>query len=128
MAYDRATSRAISSCANGKAAVVDAQRRRLVKLIDIGRGPDAVILDKDRRLAFIPCGRDGVLEILMLDGPEGVRRVATVETEVGARTGALDPRTGAIYLPTARFGPPSAEGKRAQALPGTFHILIVRPS
>jgi hypothetical protein len=48
-----------------------------------------------------------------------------VPTEIGARTGALDPATGMIYLPTARFGPPPAGGGRPPALPGSFHILVV---
>lgn len=128
LAYDAATDRLIAACANGKAAVVDARRRRLVALIDIGRGPDAVILDARRRLAFVPCGRDGVLEMLALDGPGGVRRIATVRTEVGARTGALDPVTGAIYLPTARFAAATTPGARPAAVPGSFHVLVVRPS
>ena len=127
LAYDPATNTLISACANGKAAIVAASARRLTALVPIGAGPDAVILDAARRLAFIPCGRDGVLEVLSLDAPGGVRRVATVKTEIGARTGALDPATGAIYLPTARFGPLVPGAKRPPALPGTFHILVVRP-
>lgn len=127
LAYDAANGRLIAACANSKAAVVDARRRRLVGLVDIGRGPDAVILDAKRRLAFIPCGRDGVLDVLALDGPAGVRKVASVPTATGARTGALDPTDGAIYLPTAEFGPPAMPGGRPSAKPGTFHVLIVRP-
>ena len=127
MAYDAASGRLISACANGKAAVVDAHTRKLVKLIDIARGPDAVILDAARRVAFIPCGRDGVLEVLALDTPAGVRRVASIKTEIGARTGALDPTTGTIYLPTAKFGPPAKPGGRPVAQPGSFHIVVVKP-
>ena len=101
--------------------------RRPVSLVAIGGGPDAVILDAGRRLAFIPCGRDGVLEMLSLDTPGGVTRVASIKTEIGARTGALDPVTGAIYLPTARFGPLVPGTKRPPALPSNVHVLVVRP-
>lgn len=127
LAYDARTDRLIAACANGKAAVVDAANRRLIGLLDIGRGPDAVLLDAGRRLAFIPCGRDGTLVEIALDAAGGPKVIATVKTEIGARTGALDPRTGTLYLPSARFGPPQAPGKRPAMVPGSFHILIVRP-
>jgi len=128
LAYDAQTDRLIAACANGKAAVVDAARRRLVSLLDIGKGPDAVLLDAKRRLAFIPCGRDGTLVEIALDGATGPRVVVTIPTEIGARTGALDPRDGAIYLPTARFGPPPAAGLRPAQIPGSAHVLVVRPA
>ena len=126
LAYDAKTGRLIAACANGKAAIVDAATKKLTGLVDIGVGPDAVILDAARRLAFIPAGKDGVLDILSLDGPQ-VRHIGTVKTEVGARTGALDSTTGTIYLPTAQFAPPAKPGARPQPLPGTFHLLVVRP-
>ena len=128
LAYDAKTNLLVSACANGKAAIVDVASRKLIGLVDIGLGPDAVILDAQRRLAFIPCGRDGVLEILSLDAPGGVAKVGRVQTEVGARTGALDPATGVIYLPTAKFGPPPAAGGRPAMTPGTAHVVVVRPS
>lgn len=110
LGYDVRTNQLIAACANGKAAVVDASTRCLKTLVDIGRGADAVMVDAARRLTFIPCGRDGVLDVLSLDG--GVKLLSTVKTEAGARTGALDPDTGNVYLPTARSSPPPAPGKR----------------
>jgi YVTN family beta-propeller protein len=128
LGYDARHQRLISACANGKAIIVDARARRLLATIEIGKGPDAVIMDAARRLAFIPCGHDGVFEILALDAPGGVARVGRITTEIGARTGAVDPATGAIYLPTARFTPPATAGGRPVAIPGSFHILVVKPS
>lgn len=127
LGYDAKHNALIASCGNGKAALVDAATRRLVGLVDIGKGADAVIMDDMRRLAFIPCGGDGVLDILSLDAPGGIARVGRVNTETGARTGALDPATGAIYLPTAKFGPPATAGGRRSFVPGSFHILVVTP-
>jgi hypothetical protein len=106
--------------------VVDAGTRREVALLDIGKGPDAVILDAARRLAFIPCGKSGTLTVLSLASGH-VAVTGTVTTETGAKTGALDPRDGALYLPTARFGPPATPGARGVAIPGTFHIVTVKP-
>jgi len=52
--------------------------------------------------------------------------VGRVKTEVGARTGALDPETGDIYLPTARFAPVAQPGGKRAPVPGSFHILVVK--
>ena len=125
LAYDAKTAQLISACGNGKAVVIDARSNKVRASIDIGKGADAVILDPQRRVALIPCGRDGVLELLKLDGE--VAHIGSIRTEIGARTGALDPKTGTIYLPTARFAPPAAAGGRPQAIPGSFHVLVVKP-
>jgi YVTN family beta-propeller protein len=126
LAYDQPSGRLIAACANGKAAIVDAKRRALVGLVDIGLGPDAVLLDAKRRLAFVPCGKDGVLDILSLAGPT-VTRVGRVVTEKGARTGAIDSASGAIYLPTASFAARPGVNGRPVPTPGSFHVLVVRP-
>jgi DNA-binding beta-propeller fold protein YncE len=128
LAYDAVTDRLISACANGKAAIVDAGKRRLTGLLDIGMGPDAVILDAARRLAFIPCGRDSLLEVIALDGPNRPAVTSAIKTEPGARTGALDPRTGVLYLPTARFAAPIAPATRPGTVPGSFHLVVVSPA
>jgi len=125
LGYDPRTRLLIAACANGKAAVVDPAAGRVIQLLDIGRGPDTVMIDSARRLAFIPCGRDGELDVIPLARGRPLAVAERVRTETGARTGALDPVTGNIYLPTARFGPPPAAGGRAPPLPGTFHILVV---
>ena len=75
-------------------------------------------------MAFIPCGRDGTLILIGLDG--GAHVTGRVTTEAGARTGALDPDSGKVYLPTADLAP-AAAGGRPQPKPGTFHILVVAP-
>ncbi|WP_277978938.1 YncE family protein [Sphingomonas phyllosphaerae] len=126
LAFDRKTNRLIAACANGRAAIVDAKTRSIVDYVETGRGPDAVILDAARRLAFVPCGKDGVLDILSLDGPK-VRRTGRVKTAAGARTGALDPDTGAIYLPTASMSPSPTPNGRPVPQPGTFRVLVVKP-
>lgn len=125
IAFDPATGQAVSACANRKAAVVDVRHHRLVRLLDIDGGPDTVLIDQHRRLAFIPCGRDGTLVMIALDG--GAHVVQHIATEAGARTGALDPETGRIYLPTAALSPAAAPGARPQPKPGSFHILVLAP-
>ena len=96
--------------------------------LTIGAGPDAVIYDPKRRLAFIPCGRDGVLEVIAASDARHIAIVQTVTTQLGARTGAVDPTSGALYLPTAQFQPPATPGGgRPAVIPGTFELLVVTP-
>ncbi len=125
LAYDKASGRLVAACANGQAAVVDARTKRLTALVAIGKGPDAVILDADHHRVFIPCGKSAELDVIPLDRTMPVRVSARITTEAGARTGAMDPRTGTLYLPTARFGPATTPGGRPMALAGSFHVLAI---
>jgi len=85
-----------------------------------------VIFDPARDMAFIPCGRSGELDVVAIRGA-AVVVVQRLATHVGARSGAVDPKTGAVYLPTAEFDP-SPGGGRPTARPGTFEILVVTPA
>jgi hypothetical protein len=127
LAYAPGADVLISACQNKTAKVIAASDGKDLGTLAIGAGPDAVIYDAARKLAFIPCGRDGVLEVVAVHGPHDVAIVQTVQTALGARTGAVDPKTGAIYLPTAKFDPPPPGGGRPTAEPGTFEILVVTP-
>jgi DNA-binding beta-propeller fold protein YncE len=125
LGYDPRTHIMIAACANGKAAVVDPAAGRVTQLLDIGRGPDSVLIDSTRGLAYIPCGRDGELDVIPLARGRPLAVSERVPTEIGARTGAVDPITGVVYLPTARFGPRPADGGRPQMVPGSFHVLTL---
>lgn len=115
--------RLISSCANGVAKILDAATGHEIASLPIATGPDAVLYDEGRHLAYIPC-RAGSLAVIALDGPKSNTVIDTVETQAGARTGAVDPKTGKIYLPTASYLPAEA-GKRAAMKPGSFTVLVL---
>ena len=51
--------------------------------------------------------------------------VDKVATQVSARTIAIDPRSGRVYLPAAEYGARPAGGGRAPVVPGSFKILVV---
>ncbi len=112
-----------SVCGSGYAYVVDARTRQMVTRYAIGTGADAALIDEARGVIAVPCA-DATLWFFSLlhDAivPDG-----KLATEERARSGAIDPATGTIYLPTARFMPAIAGGKR-QAVPGTFHVLVIR--
>jgi hypothetical protein len=49
----------------------------------------------------------------------------TVPTQIGARTGTVDPRTGRVWLPTAQYNLPVPAGQRPTTKPGTFEVLVL---
>ena len=114
----------ISACANGVAEVLDAASGKKIAALKIGPRPDAAIYDPARSRVYIPSGGDGTLAVLRLSGRK-VTAAAVVHTQTGARTGTLDPRTGRIYLPAAKFTPPLAPGQRPAFVPGSFEVLVV---
>ena len=113
----------ISACANGK-AIVSARDGRMVASLDIGPRPDGALYDDRRHVALIPSGGDGTLSVIALGkAPQVIDRIATAK---GARTAALDPVTGRIYLAAANYAP--AVGKdRPKAIPGSFRLIVLAP-
>lgn len=115
----------VSACANGVAKVTTPEGRDVATL-KIGPRPDGAAFDAARDVALIPSGARGDLSVIRLGAHPEV--VATVPTAVGARTLALDPSTGAAYLPSAKSGRAPAGGGRAPMQPGSFVVLVVKPA
>lgn len=110
----------ISACAgNHVAKIVSTETGAVIATLPIGIEPDAVMVDVHRHLAFIPCS-EGHLVVISLAGAQP-RVVASVVTAQGATTGALDPKTGRVYLPVGR-APSTTFGGRE--IPG-FAVLVV---
>ena len=121
LALDPASFVLLSSCGNGQAVAMRAADGKIVATLPIGRGPDTVIFDAKRHAFFIPCGRDGTLVEVAAHGAV-LAVAATIPTAPGARTGALDPGTGDIYLPAANVSK-TAAGYHIE--PGSFRIVVV---
>ncbi|HEX7760808.1 MAG TPA: YncE family protein [Caulobacteraceae bacterium] len=118
--------RLMSSCANGVAVIADPATGKTEKTLPIGEGPDSVLYDPQRAVALIPAGRSAELD-LFADEASGVRALGKVATQRGAKTGAVDPRTGRVYLPAADYAPPAAAGGKPQVKPGSVVVLILEP-
>ena len=130
LAYVAASKLLISSCGNGVAKVTQADTGKEVASLPIGQGPDAVIYDATRKLAFIPCGRDGVLEVISFADPAHISVVQHIQTQAGSRTGTVDPGTGRLYLMASKpdlnaVVPPGGRG--APRLAGSWEVLVVGP-
>ena len=129
LAFDPAARRLFSVCDGGKMVVTSADTGKVLALPAIGDGPDAAAYDAQHKLAFSSNGQSGNLTVVdasKTDYPV----LQTVTTERGARTMALDPVSGRIYLATAKFGPapaptPEHPRTRPSILPGSFTILVV---
>jgi DNA-binding beta-propeller fold protein YncE len=124
LAIDPESGLLIAACANGKAIALNAKDGGVAATLPIGLRPDDVIFDPNRKVFFIPCGEGSLAVIAAKDGAAPAI-VATIPTQNGARTGALDVKTGRLYLPTADFKDPAPGEKRRTVVPGTFRILVV---
>ncbi|MDB6043069.1 MAG: gluconolactonase [Gammaproteobacteria bacterium] len=113
----------VAACANRTAVALRAADGGIITPhLRIDRKPDAVIFDAANKTFYIPCGRDGTLAVISgsNDGAWSVR--ASVSTAVGAHTGALDTKTGRLYLPTADYQLTLSGIAPAD---GTFRILVL---
>lgn len=123
LALDPATGVLLAACVNKRAILLQSKDGAAMASLPIGARSDGAVFDPTRQLFFVP-GGDGTLTVIR---PGGAKPsvLATIETANGARSVALDAKTGKLYLPTADFAP-SADGKRKHAVvPGTFRILVV---
>jgi DNA-binding beta-propeller fold protein YncE len=113
------------SVCDGKVMVVsDPAAGKVLATPTIGEGPDGVAFDDG--YAFSANGKDGT--ITMVGEVNGkYAPVATITTQVKARTIGADQKAHKLYLPVAEYGPADAKagGKGPQALPDSFEIIVV---
>jgi DNA-binding beta-propeller fold protein YncE len=126
IAYAPGLDQLVAACDNGVAKILTASSGQDVSTLKIGGGADAVLYDSSKSFALIPSGDDASLTVIQLthDGGRVVDRVATGRA---AATGALDPTSGRLYLPSAEFSGTEPPEKRSAHLPGTFAVLVVSP-
>jgi hypothetical protein len=109
--------------------VVNAMTGKIVDMQPIGKGVDATEFDAGTGLIYFSSGADGTMSVFHEDSPEKYTLVERVKTQTGARTMAVDRKTGRAYLSVSDFGPtPAATAAnprpRAPMVPGTFSVLV----
>lgn len=126
LAYASKSKLLISSCGNGTARVLTADTGKEVASIPIGAGPDAVIYDPLKQVAFIPCGENGKLEILSVADPAHITKLQEIDTPSMARTGAID-SAGRLYMMAAEpdTTKPRGGGNRLPPKDGTFKMVVI---
>ena len=131
LSIDKVHHRLFSVCDGGVMAVTDAATGAHVATVKIGEGPDAAAYEPARGLVFSSNG-DGTLTVVRQESADRYQVAETLPTQRGARTMALDPTSGRVYLVTAEFDPaPAATAEtphpRPIPRPGTFTVLVACP-
>jgi YVTN family beta-propeller protein len=117
-----------SVCGNKMMIVSDPSTGKVLATPAIGSGPDGVAFDDG--YAFSANGRDGTITMVGETSPGKFEPVATITTELGARTIGADQKAHKLYSPTAEMGAapaPDKDGKkgRAQPVADSFHIVVI---
>ncbi len=129
MALDSSNRRLFIGCKNRVLAVVNPDTEKVVASLPIGEHVDATIFDPANGLIFASTG-DGVLTIVHQDSPDAYTIVDNVKTMRGAKTLALDPKTGKLFtatvenVPLNATAPPKPIGPVAY-VPGPFVVLTI---
>lgn len=130
LAMDKAHRRLFASCGNGVMDVVNADSGAVIASLPIGQGSDFAEFDAARQVAF-SSNRDGTLSRIAERGPDRFEVLPPVQTKIGARTMALDGKTGRIYLVASDVTvdasvPVTARGHFKPA-PGSAQLLYLDP-
>ena len=121
--------RLFSGCHNKNLVVMNAKNGKVVQTLPIGDHVDGTAFDPDSDNIFSSNG-DGTLTVIHEDSPNKYTVLQNLQTEPGAKTLALDAKTGRIFLTVAKREKPPAPTKeepkpRGKMVPGTFHLLVV---
>ena len=130
LAADTKNHRLFAAC-DKMIAVFNPDTGKVVATPAIGGDPDGNGFDPGTGLIFATC-REGLLTVIHQDSPDKYSIVGNVNTQFGARTMTLDPKTHHVFTETADFKPaapatPDNPRPRPQAIPNSFVILELGP-
>ena len=130
LAIDTANHLLFSSCHSGVMIVMNADNGKIISSLPIGQGTDAAAFDPSKKRAF-SSNADGTLNVIREISPVSFTDIS-MPTEKAARTIAVNPTTGRIYLITATVTstmPPATPGGRIryEFAPGSVKLLIFDP-
>ena len=131
IAIDTAARRIFSTCANKQMVILDADTGRIVATMPIGTGSDGAAFDPVRKLAYSSNG-EGTLSVIREIDADHFAALEPVATVKSARTMAIDPRTGRVFLPAAdivKIDPPATPGGRPHVTfaPDSLRLLVYAP-
>jgi len=132
LALDSETRRLFATCANNILVVVDADSGANVATLPIGSGSDGAAFDPIRKMIFSSNG-DGTLSVIREKDAQTFIPAATIKTARGARTMAIDPKTGRLFLVAAdiaKIDPPVTPGARPHVtyIANSLKLLYLDPT
>jgi DNA-binding beta-propeller fold protein YncE len=123
LAIDLIHQRLFSVCENQKMVVSDAIAGKVIMTLPIGSRCDGVAFDPINK-RIISSNGEGTITVVNELNSNLYRVVNIIPTQVGARTIAVDAKTGRLYLSVAESEP--GEGRRP-IKPNTFKVLVLDP-
>lgn len=131
IAIDPETQRLFSTCANKVLVVLDATNGNNIASVPIGSFSDGAAFDPVRKLIFSSNG-DGTLSVTREKDAQTFVPAGMIKTVLGARTMAIDPKTGRIFLvgaDIAKIDPPSKQGGRPHVtyVPNSLKLFFLDP-
>jgi len=133
MALYRKLGLLFSACDNNLLAVSSVVKSKLVATVAIGAGPDQLAIDQSSETVFVPCGDDGIIDVVERNAGGRYAVVDHAQSQFGARTIAYDPLTKTLYTCTAAPAPHSTSAdddsdgdRKAHWLVNSFVVLVLK--
>jgi hypothetical protein len=112
--------------------IVNAKNGNIITTLPTGMGVDTVAFNPATKEA-ISAEFAGTMTFIKENSPTSFAVEQTLQTMVGAKTLALDTKTGHLLTMAAEFGPPAADAQpgpagrpaRGPMIPGSFTVLMV---
>jgi len=103
--------------------MMDADSGKVLQSFSVSDGADTNVFDPASGMLFTST-RAGKMHVFHEDSADKLIQVQTIDTEYGAKTMAMDPKTHNLFLSTSDFGPAAGPKGRRPAISGTAHLLI----
>ena len=98
---------------------------KVITTLPIGAKTDGAAFDPELKCVYSSNG-EGTLTIVKEENKDSFKILENFQTQIGAKTIAVNKKTHHIYLPTANFETKPGEEK-PKAVPDSFVILDVVP-
>ncbi len=126
LALDNVNHRLFAVCSNKLMMVMDAQTGKMIAQLPIGDRCDGVAFDPGKKRAYSSNG-EGTMTVVQQENKDSYNVLENFPTQNGARTIALDKRTGSLYLPAAEFVAQDPASKQRPAVkPNSFFVLEIQ--